>query len=242
MHCFIVDALSEDQAIALSPEEATHCARVLRLREGDLVLVTDGHGRSGTARIGRIEKKGVILQPEAIASSSRSLAERTALGVALTKQSDRIEWLVEKATEIGVGVIAPLITARTERPRIRMERLQKVAEAAVKQSQRAYLPKILAPCSPQEFVQKVSQEAVAQPGKPLLTIAHCADGPRKELATLLQDSHRPLVALVGPEGDFTPEELLYAFERGYQPVAMGSTRLRTETAALVAVTLAAMRL
>jgi 16S rRNA (uracil1498-N3)-methyltransferase len=151
--------------------------------------------------------------------------------VAPTKMNDRFEWFLEKATEIGVDEITPIICERSERKIIKTERMQRVIESAMKQSLQTYLPKLNEPIYLSEFLKK--------PSTGLQFIAHCEDSERHELKRRVA-ADQDLTILIGPEGDFSPNEIESALKSGYSPIAMGKTRLRTETAAIVACTIVAM--
>ena len=150
--------------------------------------------------------------------------------VAPTKMNDRFEWFLEKATEIGVDEITPIICDRSERKILKLERIQRVIESAMKQSLQTYLPKLNEPISLSDFLEK--------PITGLQFIAHCEDNERHELKRRVV-ADQDVTILIGPEGDFTPTEIKSAISKGYTPVAMGKTRLRTETAAIVACTIVA---
>ena len=227
----------------LGEEESAHCARVLRLGVGGEVLLTDGRGTLASGFLTATEGKRVGVEVTRCGMLPRRQGQRTLLAVAPTKNADRMEWLVEKATEIGCGAIVPLLCERSERGRINGERLKRVSMAALKQSQGAYLPHIYPMMAFQEFVMGVdaieSSIADVESGAVLRAVAHCGEGPRNDLRDVLRAAgNRPLTILVGPEGDFSAGEIALALENGFLPVSLGEARLRTETAALVSVALA----
>lgn len=244
MHCFYVDTL-EAETIVLDEQESAHCARVLRLVEGESVLLTNGEGvvaQGVLTAVGRRDVRVEVAQRNCI---PRRRGQQTILAVAPTKNADRMEWLVEKATEVGCGVVVPLQCARGVRGRLNGERLRRVAVSALKQSQGAYLPKIYPMIDFSDFFSQLPSMEMAMSGFKksdttyLRAVAHCAEGERRELRDLLRaEATSPLVVLVGPEGDFSPEEIALARAQDFQPVSLGSARLRTETAALVATVLA----
>ena len=209
--------------VHLSDEEAGHALRVLRLKDGERVRLVDGRGSAaeGTLRIeGKQEARVEIL------SRSVIKRERTAtihLAVAPTKQLDRFEWMIEKCTEIGVDRITPLITARSERKHVRLGRLQKGMGAARKQSERAWLPQLDAATT---LAELLASELPAQ------RLFGWCEGEGGSLTTTYDKSRNALV-LIGPEGDFTPEEAVKLTQQAFTPVMLGEARLRTETAAIV---------
>jgi len=145
--------------------------------------------------------------------------------------NDRYEWFLEKATEIGVNEITPIICDRSERKSIKLERYQKVVQSAMKQSYQAYLPKLNPAVTFDEFMAEEKQG--------LLFIAHCEENERYELKRKIAPD-QPITILIGPEGDFSPYEIKTANTKGFLPVSMGQNRLRTETAAVVACTMVNM--
>lgn len=210
----------------LSPEESRHCVRVLRLRCGDSVWVTDGRGTLCRAEIGEASPSGCVLR---IAECTQEYGKRDyylQVAVAPTKNPDRLEWFAEKATEIGIDRITPLLTEHGERRTVKTERLERVVTGAVKQSLKAYHPQIdsLTPL----------RELLCMPFDGVKLIAHCApDEAKRSLRAEVRPGDRVLV-LIGPEGDFSPAEVAAARAAGFRPVSLGESRLRTETAALVA--------
>lgn len=233
MHQFFVEDLSQS-VVALSPEESRHAASVLRVRNGLSVLVTDGRGLMCHAEVVDVSGKSVSLKiTERIADYGRRSYE-LCVAVAPTKNIDRYEWFLEKATEIGIDRITPLLCSHSERKVVKRDRSEKVVLAAVKQSQKAYVPQIdeLTPFA--TFLRDLPADAQ-------LFIAHCdPDGDKHELKELLL-SGGSYVILIGPEGDFSPSEVDLAHKAGFRSVALGLSRLRTETAALYATALAAIQ-
>ena len=224
MHLFYTPDITQGQTFYTLPEEESrHCTRVLRLQEGAELKLVDGKGAMFSGRIAEVHPKRTLIHLIACSDAYGKRNHYLHLAVAPTKNTDRFEWFVEKATEAGIDEITPLICARSERKEIKTERLGKVAVSAMKQSLKAYLPRINPAISFHEFVGK-------QPyGRPF--IAHCMDGEKGFLTDLLQ-AGEPAVVLIGPEGDFSAEEIAKAQEQGYQSISLGTARLRTETAAL----------
>lgn len=213
-----------DGYAVLNEEESVHCVRVLRLGAGDRVTLADGCGGFYTASIedphpkhcGVTVTERLSLDPEPL---------QIQIAVAPTKNPDRIEWLVEKCTEIGVTDIALLMTAHSERKSVNLERLHRIAVSAMKQSQRAWLPRIH-PMTPLPAF-------LASCGTDQKMIAHCEDTQRQSLASVYRPVQSTTV-LIGPEGDFSPEEIAQSLSMQFVPVTLGDLRLRTETAAVVA--------
>ena len=209
----------------LNEEESAHCVRVLRLGEGHTVHLADGRGTLYTARI-------VVAHPTACAVEIVHKEERYKphpyklhLAIAPTKSMERFEWLLEKITEIGVDEVTPLLCEHSERRVLKHERAEKVLIAAMKQSQRAQLPLLHEMTPAPDFVKK------AFPGKKL--IAHCAPGEKAALPEALQGCSDAVI-LIGPEGDFSTAEITAALQHGFEAVTLGDTRLRVETAGIVA--------
>lgn len=245
MHCFYVNSIGPERAV-LDEQETAHCVKVLRLREGDAVLLTNGKGTLAHGLLTTVDgKRGVTLEVLQRTHLLRRRGQQTILAVAPTKNADRMEWLVEKATEVGCGAIVPLQCERGVRAKLNNQRMYRVAVAALKQSQGAYLPLIYPTMGYIDFFHQLTTiEAQLLEGKEgyksyLHAVAHCAEGERNGLRELLlAEPERPLGVLIGPEGDFAAEEIELARARAFLPVSLGSARLRTETAALVAAVLA----
>lgn len=219
----------------LGEEESKHCVRVLRLGEGDRLHLTDGRGTLYRCRIVRADARRCEVEAVDTAADFEPLGYRLTMAVAPTKNADRFEWFLEKATEVGVTRIVPLETERSERRVYRPQRGEKVITAAMKQSLKAYRPE-LAPLTP-------LREVLERPFEGRKFIAHCAE-PRTErgkayLPAALRPGEAALV-LIGPEGDFSPEEIDAALACGFEEITLGRQRLRTETAAVAAVTMAAV--
>lgn len=226
MHLFHVPDL-DGSAIELPEEEAHHALHVLRLKAGDRVGLLDGRGLEVTAELVEVGKRRVLARAMARVLRPRERAVSNWLAVAPTKQMDRYEWFIEKAVEIGVDRITPILTARTERTKLRSDRLEKVAVAAMKQSQRHWLPLIDAPTALGALLEGPLPEA--------RYFGWC-EGAHTPLANSLVGRSDTLV-LIGPEGDFTAEEAEAMRRRSCAAVSLGTARLRTETAATVACTL-----
>ncbi|MGC8823249.1 MAG: RsmE family RNA methyltransferase [Bacteroidales bacterium] len=216
----------DGSTIILPPDESHHCLRVLRMRRGDEAVVTDGKGNMYYCTLtGSKGKEAYLLVNRIKHIPLRSYYLHLAMGC--LKNHDRMEWLIEKATEVGVDEITFLNTHYTERKQVNFERLQKIAIAAMKQSQQAYLPII----HPQVVT---FTHFVEQPTHPTHKyIAHCY--PNVSERVLLAKhcpSGQKVLCMIGPEGDFSEEEVKMAMEKDFTPVSLGSSRLRSETAAL----------
>jgi 16S rRNA (uracil1498-N3)-methyltransferase len=212
-------------------EESRHLVTVLRRKTGDRLQLTDGRGFFYEAEIAETGKKLVLARILETTAAETGNATPLHLAIAPTKQIERIEWLLEKATEIGIGEITLLHCQHSERDTVRLDRLEKVLISAMKQSLRAYLPTINPMVRFPQFVKTVQADK--------RFIAWCADAPLPHLKTVLQPGKSTLV-LIGPEGDFSAEEVRLAEENGFSGVSLGAARLRTETAGLLAVAAVAL--
>ncbi|MCG9910425.1 MAG: 16S rRNA (uracil(1498)-N(3))-methyltransferase [Flavobacteriales bacterium] len=208
----------------LSEEEAHHGIRVLRLKEGQTVWITDGKGKIFAGRFLPYTQRHARIALDETPVKEISLPVKITMAVAPLKSNDRFEWFLEKATELGVSEIVPLLCEHSERVKCNTERWQRVILAAVKQSLNPWMPQLHAPVSFEQFVIENRKKTF---------FAHCAEGDKAELAGVLgQDSE--FCICIGPEGDFSASEIKKAGEAGYIPVSLGDLRLRTETAALTA--------
>lgn len=216
-------------AIAIKPElpeeEAGHCIRVLRLGEGDEIVLTDGQGSFYKAAISRAHPKHCEVTLLESWKQPDLWNFNLHIAIAPTKNMDRMEWFVEKATEIGINAITCLNCRFSERKEIKPIRLEKILVSAMKQSQKATLPALEGMTDFKKFV--------ATPFDGRKFIAHCEEGEKPLLKHTYQPGENALI-LIGPEGDFSPEEIKLAQENGFEPISLGESRLRTETAALVA--------
>lgn len=224
MQLFYAPSLqSTDKEYLFDKEESHHIIKVLRKNTGDILHITNGLGHLFTASIVLAsEKKCAVTILDVIYETPRPY--RIHLAVAPTKMNERYEWFLEKATEIGVHEITPIICEHSERKVIKRERFEKIILAAVKQSNQLYVPILHEAISYKEFMQQSHTGA--------LFIAHCDD----QHKTPLKNSFQPkdnYTLLIGPEGDFSGKEIQLALEKNFKPVTLGSTRLRTETAAVV---------
>jgi len=215
-------ALIEDDRFHLSEEEARHILKVLRHRAGDEIMVTDGKGNLYSTSIESIDQKSCVLKIRS-KQSFEAPAHKLHLAVAPTKNTDRFEWFLEKATEIGIDFITPLLCQRSERKTMREDRLQKVIVAAMKQSLKFTLPVLNPPRNFSELIQfsGTSQRFICSMDAENTLIEKYRKG-------------KDCMILIGPEGDFTEEEIQMAVAKGFLTVSLGESRLRTETAAIMA--------
>lgn len=223
MHWFYYSGEIRDAVIEPDEEEQRHI-RVLRIREGEEVICTDGKGNvhQCKAELGKKSTSFRILHSEVKKEEGAKLT----LAIAPTKNIDRLEWLIEKAVEVGVHEILLFKGEHSERPLIKLERLQRVAIAAMKQSQRAILPHI----TPLEEFQAIIAHPCAHK-----YLAHCAEDSEKKLLQNILPSQQEALIAIGPEGDFSVNEIQTAKSHGIHAVSLGDARLRTETAGLAAV-------
>jgi len=217
-----INELTED--FSFDKEESKHIIKVLRKKDGDILYVTNG--------LGFLFKTEITLASDSkctvkILSFEKKEAPKfhLHLAVAPTKMNDRYEWFLEKATEIGIQEITPIICDRSERKVINNERFDKIILSAMKQSNELYLPKLNEAISFKEFIKRKNEGAKL--------IAHCEETDKKTLKSVLKTNEN-VTLLIGPEGDFSEKEIALALDNNYNPVSLGNTRLRTETAAIVA--------
>ena len=211
----------------LSEEESAHCVRVLRYSAGDEILITDGKGTTYTARITNPQPKHCDFEILSAEKQEPHHKFHLHIAIAPTKNIERLEWAIEKCVEIGVDEITPLLCHFSERKQLRTDRLDKIILSAAKQSLTPYLP-VLHDLTPYEgFVKE--QAAKNQQN----FIAHCYKEDKRVLKDEIQKG-RDVLVLIGPEGDFSEQEVAQALALGFIPVSLGNSRLRTETAGVVA--------
>jgi len=224
MYLFYTNKFDGEWAM-LEEAEARHCVQVLRMKIGDPIQFVNGQGSWFKGRLVELHKKACRIVIEGQEMLADVCPVDLHLAVAPTKNIDRFEWFLEKATEIGISQVTPLLCKRSERKRIRPERLERVLIAAMKQSLKARLP-VLNPLQKlSDFLPGVSSEQKL--------IAHCHEGEKKLLKNIYIPQ-KSVCILIGPEGDFMEEEVAAAQDKGFQAIGLGEARLRTETAALVA--------
>jgi 16S rRNA (uracil1498-N3)-methyltransferase len=215
-----------EKEVTFDKEESRHIVKVLRMKEGDTFKITNGKGSFFSAEIISANPKGCLVK---ILSEEfqQPLPYQLHLAVAPTKLNDRYEWFLEKATEIGISEITPIICDHSERKTIKPERYEKILQSAMKQSLKAYLPVLNEAVSYKDFINSEKNS------EGLKCIAHCEETDKKSLKSVLKPNQK-ITILIGPEGDFSSEEIELAKQAGFIPVTLGESRLRTETAAVVA--------
>jgi len=219
---------TETGALVELDENATrHLVQVLRKRSGDSIIITDGGGTMLLAELAESQKKKSTVVVKEVEIIPESLP-RITIAISLLKNVSRFEWFLEKATETGVYEIIPLLCERTEKIHLRPERSKNILVSAMLQSQQYRLPRLGSPVNYREWLKTVQGDN--------LFIAHCVEGDKQKLGDIARLEGNKLIC-IGPEGDFTPEEINAAAERGFTPVSLGNTRLRTETAGIAAVVL-----
>jgi 16S rRNA (uracil1498-N3)-methyltransferase len=209
----------------LNEEESKHCVRVLRLERGNEVLLIDGRGGFYSAEIQDANPKKTLLQITSVIEGYNKRNHSLHIAIAPTKNIERLEWFLEKATEIGIDEVSFIICQRSERKEVKIDRLKKIVTSAIKQSIKAYHPILNEQIS---FSKFIGQQFDGQK-----FIAHCDMGDKIDLKSDLVANGRYLV-LIGPEGDFSPAEIDGALHSGFKAITLGESRLRTETAALEA--------
>lgn len=224
MQLFYVPDMEDGETAILSERESFHCVHVFRMSLGDTIYLTDGKGNL---------YEGIIIDPGPYRCRCKITNRWENYGkydysihvaIAPTKGMERLEWFVEKATEIGINTITPIVCEHSEKKNVRMERLEKVVTVAMKQSLKAYRPLLNDPVSFSDFITRYSAE--------VKTIAVCK-GDRKAL-TELPLKNKEVLLMIGPEGDFSEKEVQMAMEHDFIPISLGKERLRTETAGVVA--------
>lgn len=223
MTLFYVPNLATEHV--LPEEESLHAVKVLRLKVGDELVVVDGVGGYHIAKITLPHPKRCAFE---LIESQFEFGKRDYklhIAIAPTKNMDRLEWFVEKATEIGIDEITPIICRFSERKMVKAERLEKIIVSAAKQSVKAYFPKLNPQCTFDELIK--NHQATQK------FIAHCYNSEKRQLKTEIVPA-KDMLVLIGPEGDFSKEEVDKAIKSGYLPVSLGESRLRTETAGVVA--------
>ena len=224
MHIFYTPDISGNN-YTLSEDESKHSVRVLRLGKGDQIMLFDGLGGCFNAEITDTNPKRCTVK---VIQSELNFGFRKfqiQIAIAPTKNIERMEWFLEKATEIGINRVIPILCQHSERKEIKPERLEKVMVSAMKQSLKAYLPQL-------DPLTKLS-ELIRQPFEGQKFIAHCEEQGRELLKNRIVQNQNYLI-LIGPEGDFSPEEIELALKSGFEAVSLGESRLRTETAGVVA--------
>jgi 16S rRNA (uracil1498-N3)-methyltransferase len=226
---FFIEALPRDDESIILPEETSrHVVMVLRMQKDDELQLTNGRGSLFTAKITDDHKKKCV-----VTVVSRELraqnTPRISIAISLLKSSSRFEWFLEKCTEMGIAEIIPLICERTEKQHVRSDRMKNILVSAMLQSQQVWLPELRAPASLQSVVNQTSYSQKL--------IAHCHEGAKVSMPAAVGET----IILIGPEGDFSTDEVNNALAQGYVAVTLGQTRLRAETAGMVAAALLAIK-
>lgn len=221
----------EGSEFRLDEDTSRHVVSVLRMKEGERLHLTDGKGSLLEAEIIDAHKKKCSVRTIG-KQVSHADERKTIIGISILKNTSRLEWFLEKATEIGITEIVPLICERTEKENFRYDRMKGILVSAMLQSQQVWLPVLHQPVSFQQLMRLEEINAIEQ-----RFIAHCLPEEKKHLGTLVNKSMPAQVVLIGPEGDFTKEEVDFALRYQFIPVSLGNTRLRTETAGMVAAVL-----
>jgi 16S rRNA (uracil1498-N3)-methyltransferase len=221
------DIPKQNTLFTLNEDTSKHCVQVLRMKVGEQLQLTNGKGLLATASITSAHKKNTVVQIEKIEETAPPII-KLLIAISPLKNATRLEWFLEKATEIGVTTIQLIICSRTEKQHIKFERYKSIIVAAMLQSQQTWMPIFEQPI---KFGSMFEYDTSTTK-----LIAHCVDSDLKTTINGLRLSNNCSV-LIGPEGDFTPQEIEVAIQNQYQPISLGNTRLRTETAGVVAATL-----
>ncbi len=212
-----------EKTLTLNQQESHHCVGVLRHKANDIITVADGKGTFFECRISNSHPKHCIV--EIVSKQTHKERDfRLHIAIAPTKNIDRTEWFAEKVTEIGIESITLLKCEHSERKKVRIDRLEKILVAATKQSLKAYKPNLFDLTKFKEFIDE---------NKGAGYIAHCNTSPLPHFKTIYT-ARQDAIILIGPEGDFSPEEVEYAVKNGFKEVSLGNSRLRTETAGVIA--------
>ncbi|HEX6849208.1 MAG TPA: RsmE family RNA methyltransferase [Chitinophagaceae bacterium] len=229
---FYIEEFNPSQKeIVLDEDTSRHVVQVLRMKEAEKLNLTDGNGNLITAEITVPHKTHCtihVIDSRFTTHDSRKIT----IAISLLKNTSRFEWFLEKATEIGVSEIIPLICERTEKQKFRHDRMKGICVSAILQSQQTWLPELTEPVRYIEYIKSIKEDSYLQK-----LIAYCEEGNKQELGHLPIGKFANWQILIGPEGDFTKTEIELALQRNFVPVSLGQTRLRTETAGIVAATL-----
>ena len=229
---FFFVGMARSDSIQLDESNSKHIVQVLRMTEGEMINLTDGKGNLITASIAKADKKKCtvsITGVEKVPSPERKIS----ICISLLKNSNRFEWFLEKATEIGISEFVPLLCKRTEKQKFRMDRMQQILISALIQSRQCWLPVLHEPVKFSTFLD-AGEGANTYQQK---FIAHCIPEEKRNLSDLLNSNLASQIILIGPEGDFTADEIEKARQNYFIPVALGETRLRSESAGIVAAVL-----
>jgi 16S rRNA (uracil1498-N3)-methyltransferase len=228
---YIKEYDASQKQIVLDEEVSKHIISVLRMKKGENLNLTDGNGNLITAEITDDHKKHCKVEVKE-SSIRHPVSRKVTIGISLLKNSNRFEWFLEKATEIGINEIIPLLCSRTEKQKFRKDRMQNILVSAMLQSQQCWLPLLHEPLA-YELVFR-QQDVINASQK---FIAHCIEDQKRNLADLVNEALPSQIILIGPEGDFTADEVQLSIQHHFDAVSLGETRLRAETAGMVAATL-----
>ena len=231
MQLFYISS-SEGNACVLSEEESWHCMKVLRLKEGDEINLVNGQGCLFRGVLTKIHQKECLVEIKETRQVPRNQWQ-THIAIAPTKNIDRFEWFLEKATEIGIDEITPLICEHSERDIVKLPRLEKVLVSAMKQSLKAWLPKLNEPVKFRDLISGEFRDLKSGEFRGQKFIGYCETGDESALENIYIPG-KDAIILIGPEGDFSKKEVETATMAGFIPVNLGTSRLRTETAGIVA--------
>jgi 16S rRNA (uracil1498-N3)-methyltransferase len=223
---FNAEINTETQQFTFDKVESRHIVRVLRKKQGDTLFITNGLGKLFTSEIIIANDKKCLVNIISSEEKPKPWNYYLHIAIAPTKLNDRFEWFLEKATEIGIDEITPIICEHSERKVLKLERMEKIIHSAAKQSLKFHFPTLNEPIKFSEFIK--------QDFNGNLLIAHCEETAKKSLKTQVQSNTKTTV-LIGPEGDFSSKEIKQSLEHSFIPVSLGESRLRTETAGIVAV-------
>lgn len=228
---YTAEVIAGQQSVILDEDTSKHVVNVLRMKKGEQLYLTNGKGYLWLTAITEDHKKHCEVQVLKEERRERP-ARRTCIGISLLKNASRFEWFLEKAIELGITEIIPMLCDRTEKQHFRYDRMQNIVTSAMLQSQQVWLPLLHQPVG---FGQLLKQEDIIDITQKF--IAHCLPGDKQSLAGLVNASLPSQIVLIGPEGDFTNEEIAFATGHYYIPVSLGGTRLRSETAGVAAAVL-----
>jgi 16S rRNA (uracil1498-N3)-methyltransferase len=217
---------SKTTQVTFDKTESRHIVRVLRKNAGDTIYITNGYGQLFTSKIEIANDKKCLVFIVNVENFTKHWNYYLHIAIAPTKLNDRFEWFLEKATEIGIDEITPIICHHSERKILKTDRMEKIIHSAAKQSLKYHFPKLNEPISFNDFINSTFEGQ--------LFIAHCEETNKKSLKSVLKPTLKTTI-LIGPEGDFSPKEIEQSLVHNFIPVSLGESRLRTETAGIVAV-------
>jgi 16S rRNA (uracil1498-N3)-methyltransferase len=226
---FYISQITQERQIVLDKDTSNHVVQVLRMQAGEKLCLTDGKGKEFICEISDANKKHCglnIIETK----SHQPKPNNISIAISVLKNTNRFEWFLEKATEIGVSEIIPLICVRTEKEKFRWDRMNAICISAMLQSQQYWLPLLHEP-------KVVNLQTLQEFHHHQKFIAHCEKGDKRSMLDFNRSPNGNSIILIGPEGDFSSNEIEMALQNGFKPVSLGETRLRTETAGVVAVTM-----